>query len=93
LGSKMYSSIVSCECSVSLTLESSKNVIAIRPLDVIASSFCCMSKDSVAWYGLSLTTCAEPVSSDILPTSTASCCSAVVLNDANSTVTASRVNL
>jgi hypothetical protein len=59
----------------------------------MASSFCCISNDSVALYGLSLTTCAEPVSSDIFPTSTACACSAVALNDANSTARASRVNL
>ena len=93
LGSNMYSSIVSWEFSVSLTLESSRNVIAIRPLVVIASSFCCISKDSSAWYGLSLTICAEPFSSDTFPISTACGCSAIVLNDTNSTVRTSRVNL
>ena len=48
LVSKIYSSIVSCEFSVNFTFESSKKVIAIRPLVVIASSFCWMSNSSSA---------------------------------------------
>lgn len=40
LGSKTYSSIVSFECSVNLTTESSKKVIPIRPTLVSTRSFC-----------------------------------------------------
>ena len=92
LGSKMYSSMVSCECSVSFTCESSKNLIAIRPSVVTASSFCWMLNASSALYCLSLTTLASPLNSDMFPTSTACACTLVVLNDANSTIITVRYN-
>ena len=42
-GSYMYSFIVNLECSVNFTIESSRNVIAILPSVVIASSLLCIA--------------------------------------------------
>ena len=66
----MYSSIVSCECSVSFTVESSRNVIAIRPLEVTASSLDCTENFKSAVNGdSSLLICALPETSDTPPIS------------------------
>ena len=47
-GHRYISSINNCECSVSFTIESSRNVIAILPLVVIASSLLCIANFKLA---------------------------------------------
>ena len=92
-GSKMYSVISNFECSVSLTTESSRNVIATRPLAVSTLSFCCIGNSSSASKGSSRTTLAKPCSSVMPPISASDCCASVILDNAHSASITSRVNL
>ena len=88
-GSKIYSSMTRLLCSVSLTTDSSRNSIAILPALVCTLSFCSIPNSSSAWYALSLTTCALPLSSETSPISRARSGSATVrLNNTDSTVIA-----
>lgn len=82
-GSKIYSSMTNLLCSVSLTFESSRKVIAIRPLRVIAWSLDAIAKSNLASYALSLNTSAFPFNSETPPILTTGWAAWIWLNNAN----------
>ena len=67
LGLKTYSFIKRLLCSVSLTVDSSRNVMAMRPAEVSTLSNEFMSKSNSAAKVSSLTTLPYPVNSVISP--------------------------